>query len=260
VPKKRFRVVSANLNGIRAAGRKGFYEWLTKCDPDVVCMQETKAQMAVLLDDLYRPENYHYCFSDAIKKGYSGVGIYSKRKPDNVIEGLGWDVADNEGRYIQMDFADLSVASIYLPSGSSGDERQGLKEDFMRRYMKKLKKDVSRSTPMIICGDWNIVHTEKDIKNFKSNQKTSGCLPHEREWIDNVFNKVGWVDAFRQVNQEAHQYTWWSNRGRAWDNNVGWRIDYQVITPDIADTVMDSYVYKDERFSDHSPLVVDYRF
>jgi exodeoxyribonuclease III len=252
------RVISANLNGIRAAGRKGFYPWLQTQDADFICMQETKAQMEHLTDALYRPEGYHHYFSDALKKGYSGVGIYSKREPDAVHEGLGFECADNEGRYVQCDFGDLSIVSIYLPSGSSKEERQLIKFDFMRRYEKILKQHMDSNRRFIICGDWNIVHTEKDIKNFKSNQKNSGCLPEERAWLDDLFVKQGWVDAFRVLNHDSDQYTWWSNRGRAWDNNVGWRIDYQVISPALREAVQAVSIYKDQRFSDHAPLIVDY--
>ena len=252
------RVISANLNGIRAAGRKGFYLWLQTQDADFICMQETKAQMEHLTDALYRPEGYHHYFSDALKKGYSGVGIYSKREPDAVHEGLGFECADNEGRYVQCDFGDLSIVSIYLPSGSSKEERQLIKLDFMRRYEEILRQHIASKRRFIICGDWNIVHTEKDIKNFKSNQKNSGCLPEERAWLDDLFVKQGWVDAFRVLNHDSDQYTWWSNRGRAWDNNVGWRIDYQVISPALREAVQAVSIYKDQRFSDHAPLIVDY--
>jgi exodeoxyribonuclease-3 len=246
------------VNGIRAAGRKGFFEWLAQEDPDVVCLQETKAQMAVLLDDMYRPEGYHCYFDDAVKKGYSGVGIYSKQAPDKVTKGLGWDCADNEGRYIQADFGDLSVVSNYLPSGSSREERQVLKFEFMERYEKILREQLASKREFIICGDWNIVHKEIDIKNFKSNQKNSGCLPEEREWLDNLFVKDGFVDAFRVVNQEPHQYTWWSNRGQARANNVGWRIDYQIVTPGLKEKVRAVRVYNERGFADHAPLIVEY--
>ncbi len=252
------RIISVNLNGIRAAARKGFYDWLEEQDADFVCMQETKAQMACLPDEIFRPEQYHCYFSDALKKGYSGVGIYSKYEPDQVINRLGWPCADDEGRYIQLNIGDLSIVSIYLPSGSSKEERQLLKFDFMRRYQQILQQQVSSGRRFVICGDWNIVHTEKDIKNFKSNQKNSGCLPEERAWLDDVFNKVGWVDAFREVNQESDQYTWWSNRGQAWANNVGWRIDYQVVSPGLGPLVQEVSIYKEQRFSDHAPLIVDY--
>ncbi|PHQ78212.1 MAG: exodeoxyribonuclease III [Coxiella sp. (in: Bacteria)] len=253
------RVISFNVNGIRAAARKGMFDWLQQQDADVVCLQETKAQMAHLEGEIFRPQGYHCHFVDAEKKGYSGVGIYSKQKPDKVITTLGWDEADNEGRYIQADFGDLSVISIYLPSGSSGEHRQTVKFDFMKRYEKKLKKQIKDGRSYIICGDWNIVHKEIDIKNFKPNQKNSGCLPEERAWLDMLFDKVGFVDAFRVVNKEPSQYTWWSNRGQARANNVGWRIDYQVITPDLADKVKAVSVYKEQWYSDHAPLIVDYQ-
>lgn len=253
-----FRVISVNVNGIRAAHRKGFFEWLVEQKADVVCLQETKAQMQHLLDDCFRPTGYHCYFHDAEKKGYSGVGIFSREKPNKITKGLGWDCPDTEGRYIQADFNGLSVVSLYLPSGSSKEERQLVKFDFMERYLPILKKQLKKKNEFIICGDWNIVHKEIDIKNFKSNQKSSGCLPEEREWMDQLFTSVGFADAFRQVNQEPGEYTWWSNRGRARENNVGWRIDYQVITPGLKDKVKAAHVYKDSWFSDHAPLIVDY--
>jgi exodeoxyribonuclease III len=252
------RVISLNANGIRAAHRKGFYEWLEQQQADIVCLQETKAQMEHLQDAVFRPQGYHCYFHDAEKKGYSGVGIYSREKPTQVSVGLGWACPDTEGRYIQADFEQLSVASIYLPSGSSKEARQLVKFEFMEHYYKLLQQQMASGRSFIICGDWNIVHKEIDIKNFKSNQKSSGCLPEERQWLDDVFNKIGFVDAFRVANQEAGQYTWWSNRGRARENNVGWRIDYQVITPDLKDKVKAVSVYKDSWFSDHAPLIVDY--
>jgi exodeoxyribonuclease III len=254
------RIISINVNGIRAATRKGMFEWLALQNADVICLQETKAQMAVLGKENFELPGYHHYFHDAEKKGYSGVGIYCRKAPDNVTVGLGWSCADIEGRYIQADFGDLSVASLYMPSGSSRDERQVVKFDFMAQYEKRLEEQMRSQRELIICGDWNIVHKEIDIKNFKSNQKRSGCLPEERAWLDKVFGPMGFVDAFRVVNQEPHQYTWWSNRGRAWDNNVGWRIDYQVVTPKLGDCVRSASIYKDERFSDHSPLIIDYDY
>lgn len=252
------RVISLNINGIRAGERKGFFEWLKRARADVICIQETKAQMEHLDLESLCPTGYHCYYHDAEKKGYSGVCIYSKVKPNKVKRGLGWECADNEGRYIQCDFDNLSVASIYLPSGTTGDVRQTVKFDFLDRYLKILKKQLKAAKPFIICGDWNIVHKEIDIKNFKSNQKTSGCLPEERAWLDKVFTQVGWVDAFRVVNQKPDQYTWWSNRGQAYAKNVGWRIDYQVVTPDLESKVKSVKIYKDQRFSDHAPLIVDY--
>jgi exodeoxyribonuclease-3 len=254
------RVISANVNGIRAAQRKGFFEWLVKVDADVVCIQETKAQIHQIEKEVFCPDMYQCFYHDAEKKGYSGVGIFSKRMPDNVTKGLGWKHADTEGRYIQADFGDLSIASLYMPSGSSKEERQAIKIDFMREYEPVLEKIKASGRSFIICGDWNIVHKEIDIKNFKPNQKTSGCLPEEREWMEQLFTSRGFADGFRVMNQEPDQYTWWSNRGKAWDKNVGWRIDYQVITPDLAEKVSAVSIYKDERFSDHAPLIIDYDY
>ena len=261
------RIVSANLNGIRAAARKGFFDWFEKQDIDVLCIQETKAQENQLEDELYHPKGYHTYFHDAEKKGYSGVAIYSKVKPTKVIKGLGWPDIDMEGRYIEAQFDGLSVISLYMHSGSASDERQQIKFDFMDRfgdYMKSLRR---KRREYIICGDWNIVHKEIDIKNWKGNQKNSGCLPAERDWLDLVFsdgehekNGLGYIDAFREINKEPHQYTWWSNRGNARANNVGWRIDYQIITPGLKDAVKATGVYKEEWYSDHAPLTVDYDY
>lgn len=252
------RIISANVNGIRAAQRKGFFVWLAEQDADVVCIQETKAQEHQLDETLFYPGGYHCYYFDAEKKGYSGVAIFTKHKPKRVVTGLGWDHPDKEGRWIQVDFDKLSVASLYLPSGSSSEQRHENKLVFMDRFMDALKAMRRKRREFVICGDWNTIHKEIDIKNFKSNQKTSGVTPPERAWMDRLFGEVGWVDAFRVVNQEADQYTWWSNRGQAWAKNVGWRIDYQVVTPGLRDKVKGAAIYKDERFSDHAPLTIDY--
>lgn len=252
------RIITANVNGIRATAKKGFFEWLQKVDADIVCLQETKAQMAVLTDELYRPAGYHCYFSDAEKKGYSGVALYSKQKPDRVIHTLGFDCADKEGRFVQADFGNLSVISLYLPSGSSGEERQGEKFIFMEKFLPILREFKQTKRDFVICGDWNIVHKEIDIKNFKSNQKTSGCLPEERAWLDNLLTQEGYVDAFRLINHNAEEYSWWSQRFNARAKNVGWRIDYQIISDGLKDKVKNAYIYREENFSDHAPVVVEY--
>lgn len=252
------KVISANVNGIRSAGRKGFFEWLAKENADFVCIQETKAQQDQLTDPLYAPEGYAGYYADAEKKGYSGVAIYSRHQPQKIVRTLGWPIADTEGRYIELQFENFSVVSIYFPSGSSAEHRQVIKMDFLSKYQPVLEKQKKSKRTMIICGDWNIIHKEIDIKNFKSNQKSSGCLPEERAWLDVVFDKIGFVDGFRVVNHKADEYTWWSNRGQARNNNVGWRIDYQVITPDLADKVQKAFIYKDSWFSDHAPVVMEY--
>jgi exodeoxyribonuclease-3 len=252
------RVISANVNGIRAAEKKGFFDWMKRQRADVVCIQETKAQEHQLADPAFHPKGWHSFFFDAEKKGYSGTAIYSRHEPDTVHYGLGWDHCDTEGRYIQADFGKLSIASLYLPSGSSSEERHANKLDFMDRFLEQLKAMRRKRRDFIICGDFNTVHKEIDIKNWKSNQKNSGCTPEERAWLDKLFDDVGFVDAFRVVNQEPDQYTWWSNRGQARAKNVGWRIDYHVITPGLQDMVLKASVYKEKWFSDHAPLSLDY--
>ena len=256
------RIITANLNGIRSASSKGFFEWMQGREPDVVCIQETKAQEHQLDVELHYPAGYHATFVDAEKKGYSGVAIYSRRQPDRVVTALGdgFEDMDAEGRYIQADFGKLSIVSLYLPSGSSGDERQQVKFSFLDRFTERLKKMRRQKREWIICGDLNIVHKEIDIRNWKGNQKNSGCLPEERAWLDQLFGPLGFVDAFRVVDERPEQYTWWSNRGQAWAKNVGWRIDYQVITPGLAGSVKAADIYKEQRFSDHAPLTIDYDY
>jgi exodeoxyribonuclease-3 len=252
------RVISVNTNGIRAAARKGFFDWLALQNADVVCVQETKAQIDQLTDPVFHPEGYHCYYFDAEKKGYSGTALYCKKKPKKITSGLGWDPADSQGRYIQADFDGVSVASIYVPSGSSGDEAQARKEVFMSNIMDHFKAMRRKRREFIFCADWNICHKEIDIKNWRGNRKNSGFLPHERAWLDGLFDDVGYVDAFRAINEEEDQYTWWSNRGQAWAKNVGWRLDYQVVTPGLADKIQSASIYKDERFSDHAPFTMDY--
>lgn len=246
------------MNGIRSAAKKGFFAWMIKQDADVVCLQETKAQEHQL-GEIICPEEYKAYFFDAEKKGYSGVAIYTRHTPDNVVYGLDWDCPNKEGRYLQIDFGKLSVASLYMPSGTSGEERQAVKYDFMKCYEEKLKALRKQKREYIICGDWNIAHKQIDIKNWRGNQKHSGFLPEERAWLDKVFDKLGFIDAFRVVNQEADQYTWWSNRGQAWLKNVGWRIDYQIVTPGLKDKIKSASIYETTRFSDHAPLIMDYQ-
>jgi exodeoxyribonuclease-3 len=260
------KIITANVNGIRSAEKKGFFQWLETQCADVVCIQETKAQEHQLDTAVFCPDGYYCYYVDAVKKGYSGVAIYSRHKPDRVINGLGegFEDMDAEGRYVQVDFdslpgGKLSVISLYLPSGSAKEERQQVKFSFMERFTHLLKTMRRKQREYVICGDWNIVHKEIDIKNWKSNQKNSGCLPEERAWLDQLFGPMGFVDAFRVVNQDTGEYTWWSNRGQSWANNVGWRIDYQVITPGLKDRVKSATVYKDQRFSDHAPLIVEYK-
>lgn len=252
------QIITLNLNGVRAAAKKGFFEWLSAQSADIVCVQELKAQLSDLSGDMLSPDSYHGYFHCASRKGYSGVGIYCRNKPDKVIEGIGIAEIDEEGRFIQADFGNLSIISIYLPSGSSGDHRQASKFFFMEKFFPLLQTLMISGREIILCGDWNIAHKEIDLKNWRANQKHSGFLPEERIWLSNVLDEIGFVDVFRLLNPEPDQYTWWSNRGQAWTKNVGWRIDYQIATPAIAHKVRSVSIYKTERFSDHAPLMIDY--
>jgi len=258
LPQDPMKVISLNANGIRSAASKGFYEWMHSQHADLVCIQETKAQHHQLKDRMFFPEGFHVWYHDALKPGYSGVAMYSRYQPDRVHYGLGWEVMDHEGRWLQADFGSLSVVSLYLQSGSSSEERQRIKFQAMRHLMPHLRKLAGDGRDYIICGDWNIAHRKIDLKNWRGNQKQSGFLPEEREWMDELFGSAGWVDAFRRIEKGGDQYTWWSNRGRAWENNTGWRIDYQVTTPGVADTARSVEIYKKQRFSDHAPLIMDY--
>lgn len=253
-----FRVISLNANGIRAAARKGFFDWLPKQDADVICIQETKAQEHQLIHDCFRPGGYHCYYEDAVKKGYSGVAVFSRHEPRKVIRGYGDPEFDAEGRYLEVQLDGLSVISVYLPSGSSSDERQAAKFRCLDTFTEHLHKVRRRRSQSIICGDWNIAHKEIDLKNWRANRKNSGFTPEERAWMDKVFGEYRFIDAFRAIEQEPDQYTWWSNRGQAWAKNVGWRIDYHVVTEGLADKVLRTEIYKDERFSDHAPLIMDY--
>ncbi len=253
------RVVTLNANGIRAAQRKGFYRWLKRQQADFVCVQELKAQVEALRSSEFFPRGYHAFFHPARRNGYSGVALYSARQPVRVHYGLGWAPFDGEGRWLQADFGDLSVVSLYLPSGSSSEDRQRFKFEVMDWLMPILERLIAGQREYIICGDWNIAHKPIDLKNWRANQDHSGFLPEERAWLDTLFDEVGWVDAFRVVDPRPEQYTWWSNRGQAWKKNVGWRIDYQVVSPALRPAVKAAEIYKDRRFSDHAPLTIDYR-
>ena len=254
------RVITLNLNGIRSAAGKGVFRWLARQKADIFCVQELKAQAADMTAELLAPASFHGYFHYAGKKGYSGVGLYCRREPDRVIEGLGIREFDAEGRYLRADFGRLSVISAYLPSGSSGEPRQQSKFRFMEQVYPHLTRLAKEGREFILCGDWNIAHREIDLKNWRGNRKNSGFLPEERQWLTRVFDDLGWVDVFRRIDPRAGQYTWWSNRGQAWAKNVGWRIDYQIATPGIAARARKVKIYKDQRFSDHAPLTIDYDY
>ena len=257
------RIISANLNGIRSADSKGFFAWMAGTGADFVCLQEVKAQHADLSPGQRNPQGYQGHFHFADKKGYSGVGIYARTAPQSVKLGIGVPEFDAEGRYVELVYPRFSVISVYFPSGSSSPERQEAKFRFLAAFLPQLDLLAASGREVVLCGDWNIAHTARDIKNWKGNLKNSGFLPEERAWLDQVFGQPrGWVDVYRRLypEQEGEAYTWWSNRGQAWAKNVGWRIDYQIATPGIAATAQSGAVYKEQRFSDHAPLTVDYAF
>ena len=224
------KIISANLNGIRSAHKKGFFNWMGNQTADFVCVQELKAQLTDMTDEFLTPHGYHGHFHYAEKKG----------------------------RYVRCDFDNLSIISVYCPSGSSSPERQEAKFRFMALFLPHLLELRAEGREVVICGDWNIAHQEIDLKNYKGNKKNSGFLPQERAWLTQIFDELGYVDVHRGVDKRPEQYTWWSNRGQAYAKNVGWRIDYHVATPGIAAQAKAVSVYKDERFSDHAPLIIDY--
>jgi len=269
------RIISLNLNGLRSASDKGVMQWLAAQSADVVCVQELKAQAGDLSEqqlqfdsDKGRARSWLHC---AEKKGYSGVALFSPHPPDRVETGFGVPEFDQEGRLARADFAagtlchaPLTVMSLYAPSGSASPERQASKFRFMEAFLPCLRgwmqDHLSTGREYVICGDWNIAHTERDLKNWKSNQKNSGFLPEERAWMSTLLNELGWVDSYRRLHpeEEALAYTWWSSRGQAYAKNVGWRIDYALVTPGLAGALVEAQVYKETRFSDHAPLVVDF--
>lgn len=250
------RIVSYNVNGIRAALKKGFMDWLTACDPDILCIQETKAnQEQVDAETLANMPYDHYWYS-AEKKGYSGVSIWTKEKPKHVEYGCGIEIYDREGRVIRCDYDDFSVMSVYMPSGSSGDERQAFKMQWLadfQNYINELKKEFPN---LIICGDYNICHTEIDIHNPKTNKDNSGFKPEEREWIGQFIDS-GFVDSFRHFNKEPHNYSWWSYRANARAKNLGWRIDYNMVSKTLERKLNRVAILPEAKHSDHCPILVE---
>lgn len=258
-----FRLVTLNLNGIRSAANKGWIPWVEALAADCMGVQEIKAQAADVADrfEVVAGMKGHFHFAE--KKGYSGVGLYTRKKPSAVITGIGNAEFDAEGRWVETRFntarRKLSIISCYFPSGSSGEERQQAKFRFLALMAPTLLR-LKAEREFILVGDVNIAHKEIDLKNWRSNQKNSGFLPEERAWMTHVLDELGLVDVFRALNPHPEQYTWWSNRGQAWAKNVGWRLDYHLATPGIAAKARREHIYLDQRFSDHAPLVIDYDF
>jgi exodeoxyribonuclease-3 len=252
------RVMSFNANGIRSAAKKGFFDWFARQKTDVLCVQELKAKEEQILGSPFERRGYHRYVHEAVKPGYSGVALYSRVEPNEVIVGLGADEFDAEGRYLEAIFDDVAVVSLYLPSGSAGEHRQASKFRFLELFEDHLAGLRKKSVPYILCGDFNIAHKEIDLKNWRGNKKNSGFLPEEREWMERVLTTGGYVDAFRVLNQQPDQYTWWSARGQARAKNVGWRIDYHVVAPELEDKIEKVAIYTKKMFSDHAPLTIDY--
>ncbi len=253
------KIITYNVNGIRAALSKDLLGWIAAVDPDIVCFQESKAQpdQIPLLD--FEIAGYKNYWFSAQKKGYSGVGILTKVEPDNVVYGMGIEKYDFEGRVLRVDYGDISVINVYHPSGSSGDERQGFKmiwlEDFLT-WVNELKK---KRPNLIICGDYNICHKAIDIHDPIRNATSSGFLPEEREWVSK-FIASGFVDSFRACNSEAHQYTWWSYRANARAKNLGWRIDYNMVSESLSNRIRRSVILPEAKHSDHCPVLLEIDF
>ena len=258
-----FKLTSLNLNGIRSATTKGLEAWLHTAAPDCICVQEVKAQQADLDGRFEQLAGLTGYFHLAEKKGYSGVGIYTRLEPSDVIVGYGSAEFDLEGRYVELRFDTPgrrhSVVSAYFPSGTSGEDRQQAKFRFLEEFYEHMVA-LKSTRDYILCGDLNIAHQEKDLKNYKGNKKNSGFLPEERAWMSKLLTEGGMVDVYRQLHPDTTEesYTWWSNRGQAYAKNVGWRLDYQIATPSLAASARKAEIYKEQRFSDHAPLIVDY--
>jgi exodeoxyribonuclease-3 len=252
------RVITVNVCGIRSAAAKGLFRWLRRQRADFICLQETRCQSEQLDGHDVALPGYRSYFCEAERKGYAGVALYTRHGVDRVIRGFGVPEFDREGRYLEARVGDLSVVSLYLPSGSAGPERQASKFRFLEAFRPHLARLRRGRRRCILSGDWNIAHRAIDLKNWRSNQKNSGFLPEERAWMDTLFGPAGYVDAFRELRPGPGLYTWWSNRGQARAKNVGWRIDYQVVSSSLAGRARAASIYKERRFSDHAPLTMDY--
>jgi len=253
------KIISYNVNGIRAAAGKGLSDWLKVEMPDIICFQETKAQPEQIETKEFEELGYHYAWNSAHKKGYSGVGLLSKMKPDKVVIGMGIEKYDDEGRILRADFGDISVMSVYVPSGTSGDVRQDVKMQFLEEFQKFINELRKERPNLIISGDFNICHKAIDIHDPVGNKNSSGFLPEEREWID-LFMKSGMGDSFRMFNQEPHQYSWWSYRANARNNNKGWRIDYHLVSEPLQKRLTSATILQSVLHSDHCPIVVNVDF
>lgn len=249
----KIRIFCWNVNGIRAVHRKGFREWLLKEKPEILCLQETKANKKQFPNDIRSMDNYHTYFSSAERKGYSGVALYTKMKPDSVENGFGIEEFDNEGRTLIADYGDFVLLNIYFPNGKRSPERLQYKMDFYDAFLEYADGLRDEGKNVVVCGDLNTAHKEIDIARPKANEKISGFLPEERAWIDEFLNH-GYVDTFREFNKKPEQYSWWSYRTKARERNVGWRLDYFFVNKEFMDRVEASYILSDVMGSDHAPV------
>ncbi|HLP20772.1 MAG TPA: exodeoxyribonuclease III [Chitinophagales bacterium] len=252
------KIISYNVNGIRSAITKGFIEWLKEENPDVICLQEIKIAREDFNAKPFEELGYHCYIFPAVKKGYSGVAVFSKIKPDNVVAGCGIKQYDDEGRNLRIDIGDLSIMSSYFPSGTTGDERQGVKMQYLEDFFKFIREVENTRKKLIVCGDYNICHKEIDIHNPISNKDTSGFKPEERAWMEKYFTN-GFIDTFRHFNSEPHQYSWWSFRANSRNNNKGWRIDYIAATKNLKEHLVESRMLQDIKHSDHCPVYTKIR-
>jgi exodeoxyribonuclease-3 len=258
-----FKLTSLNLNGIRSATSKGLEAWLAQVQPDCICVQEVKAQHDDVHGKFHELAGMQGHFHYAQKKGYSGVAVYTRHEPSDVIVGYNSPEFDAEGRYVELRFdtpqRKMSILSVYFPSGSSGEERQQAKFRFLGEFYPHLQQ-LKSQREFILCGDVNIAHQQIDLKNWRSNQKNSGFTPEERAWVTKLLGEGGMVDVYRQLHPDTTDtsYTWWSNRGQAYANNVGWRLDYHLATPAMAASARSCQIYKDQKFSDHAPITIEY--
>lgn len=252
------RVITFNTQGIEQAAEKGFFDWMVKQDADIVCLQDIRAKEYQLDDARYHPEGYYPFFFDAFEDGYSGVAIYSRTMPKAIMTGLGFELCDFHGRFIQADFDKVSVASLTIPSGLASDEAQLMKREYMQHFMAHMKKTLRKRRDFIFAGTYQIAHKPVDLSNWYMNQQVSGFLEDEREWMDELLNGMGYVDALREVNKSERQYTWWPDYNRAWKLNEGARLDYQLTSANLRPLVKGMSIYREARFSEHAPLTIDY--
>lgn len=252
------RVMTLNVQGIQQAAEKGFFDWMVEQDADVVCLQDIRAKEYELDDAVFHPEGYFAYFFDAFEDNYSGVALYCKTPPKAIMTGLGFEQCDFHGRYIQADYDTVSIASMSIPQGDSSDSAQSQKFHYLEEMMGVLQKTLRKRRQFIFCGNWNIAHRTSDISNWYVNQKQSGFLPEERQWIDMVFDEMGYIDAFREINREDHQFTWVPQESRDKNLNEGARIDYQVVTKGLRKLIRNAEIHTTENFSEHYPMTIEY--